>query len=80
MERWVRDKHHELTDHEAEILLDHLRACAWALSNDSDTKLLSDHNYQECVKVLKGTNVWKKNKHVQDWIEGTWLKSCKVRY
>jgi len=77
-ERWVRDKHHELTDDEAEILLDHLRACAWAPSNDSDTKLPRDHNYQKCVEVLKGTNIWKKNKHVRDWIEGTWLKSCKV--
>ena len=78
-ERLVRDRHHELTDAEAEILLDHLRACAWAPSNDSDTELPEDHNYQKCVEVLKSTNIWKKNKHVRDWIEGTWLKSCKVR-
>ena len=38
-ERWVRDKHHNLTGYEAEILLDHLRACAWASSNDSDPEL-----------------------------------------
>ena len=56
-ERWVRDKHHNLTGYEGEIFLDHLRACAWASSNDSDPELEQDHEYQKCVEVLKGTNI-----------------------
>jgi len=70
-ERWVRDKHHNLTGYEEEILLDHLHACAWASSNDSDPELDQDHEYQKCVEVLKRTNIWKQNKQVHDWIEGT---------
>ena len=78
-ERWVHDKKHELSTVEAEILLDHLRACAWAPSNDSDSELPPDGNYQQCVKVMQSTNLWKRNQHVREWIDGTWLKSCKAR-
>ena len=52
-ERWVRDKHHDLNEYEADILLDHLRACAWALSDE----LGRDHNHQKCVEVLKSINI-----------------------
>ena len=78
-ERWARDKKHELSPVDAEILLDHLRACAWAPSNDNDSELPLDYNYQQCVKVMQSTNLWKRNQHVRDWIDGTWLKSCKAR-
>jgi len=60
------------------MLLDHLCVCAWASSNDSDPELEQDHEYQKCVEVLKGTNIWKQDKQVCDWIEGTWLPSSKV--
>ena len=58
-ERWVRDKTHGLSSDESELLLDHLRACAWAPSVDDDPTLPIDYHYQQALKVLKRTNLWK---------------------
>ena len=77
-ERWARDKSHGLSSTESELLLDHLRACAWASSVDDDPTLPHDYHYQQALKVLKETNIWKKNEHVREWLNGTWLDSCKV--
>ena len=77
-ERWVHDKSHNLSVQDSELLLDHLRACAWAPSADSNTTPQQDHHFQESVEVLKSTNVWKNNAHVHQCISNTWLNSSKV--
>jgi len=63
-ERWVHDKSHGLSSDESELLLDHLCACAWAPSVDDDPTLPHNYHYQQALKVLKSTNLWKTNDHV----------------
>lgn len=74
-ERWVKNHKHGLTANEAEILLDHLRAIAWAPSvqPDEDGALPRYHHFHAAVKVLKDTAIWKKNSNVREWLNNTWL-------
>ena len=57
-ERWVKNHKHGLTSDEAEILLDHLQAIAWAPSvqPDEDEAPPKYHNFHAAVKVLKDIN------------------------
>ena len=57
MGRWTRDSKHGLSSVDAESLLDHLRACAWAPSVTPDENQLLDHHYQQAVSVLKSSNL-----------------------
>ena len=69
----MKNPKHGLTSDEAEILLDHLRAIAWAPSvqPDEDGALPKYHNFHATVKVLKDTNIWKNNSNVHEWLNNT---------
>ena len=77
-ERWTKDHKHGLNPSEGEWLLDQLRVCAWAQSAHPDEGLPPDHHFQEAVKVLQSSNLWKTNDNVRQWLNGTWLKMSKV--
>lgn len=69
--RWVQDRKNGLDKSEADCLLDLLRACAWAPPGPDEANV--DIYYQEAVSLLKQSVVWKKKKHVQNWLIGMWL-------
>lgn len=77
-ERWTKDHKHSLNQSEGEWLLDQLRVCAWAPSANPDEGLPPDHHFQEVVKVLQSSNLWKTSDSVRQWLNGTWLKMSKV--
>ena len=77
-ERWTRDTKHGLSSTDSEWLLDQLRACAWAPSANADEGLKSDHHYQQAVRALKSSNLWKSNQQVSQWLTSTWLSMPKV--
>ena len=81
-ERWVKNHKHGLTSNEAEILLDHLRAIAWAPSvlpdEDGASPNCKYHKFHAAVKVLKDTNIWKNNSNVREWLNNTWLSIPEV--
>ena len=77
-ERWVREKKHALSTSDADSLLDHLRACAWAPSADPDEGLPYDHHFQEAVAELQRSHMWKTNEYVQQWLNNTWLNMSEV--
>ena len=77
-ERWTKDHKHGLHPGEGEWLLDQLRACAWAPSAHPNEELPLDYHFQEAVKVLQSSNLWKTNNNVRQWLNGTWLKMSKV--
>jgi len=59
-----------LTGDQPDILLDHLRAIAWApsVSDKEDGNLTKYHHYDSAVAVLKSTNVWRNNGNVREWL------------
>lgn len=75
--RWIQDKKNMLDRSDADSLLGHLRACAWAPPGPDQINL--DVNYQQAVSVLKKSAVWKKNKHVQNWLTSNWLFHPEVK-
>ena len=79
-ERWVKASKHGLTGDQPDILLDHLRAIAWApsVSNTEDADLTKYHHYDSAVAVLKSTNVWKNNSNVREWLTNNWLNIPEV--
>ena len=74
--RWVQDRKNALNSNDASHLLELLRACAWAPPGTHDVDL--DCNYRKTVLVLKESTVWKKNPHVQSWLNSTWLSHPQV--
>ena len=74
--RWVQDRKNALNSNDASHLLELLRACAWAPPGTHDVDL--DCNYRKAVLVLKESTVWKKNPHVQSWLNSTWLSNPQV--
>lgn len=72
-ERWTRDSKHGLSSSDSELLLDQLRACAWAPSPDTSEGLQQDHYYKKAVDALKASSVWENNEHVSQWLTTTWL-------
>ena len=79
-ERWVKSKHDSegaLTKDERDLLLSLLRTCATAppCTNDS---LPIDEFYQNAVKELKNSSVWKEHAAVRCWLQSTWLKIPEV--
>ena len=80
MERWVKASKHGLTGNEPEILLDHLRAIAWASSvgKEEDGNLTKCHHYDKAVTVLKSTNLCRNNSKVRQWLINNWLNIPEV--
>ena len=72
--RWVNKSQHGLSSSEADILLSLLRKCAWAPSSQGE----SDTHYQEAVKQLEDSDVWKNHDRVRSWLLSTWLNIPKV--
>ena len=68
--RWCRDHKHGLTQTEANTLLEHLRACAWAPPADGDDP---GRLYKLAVDNLKASPVWKKHHSVRQWLSNMWL-------
>ena len=79
-ERWVKASKHGLTGDEPEILLDHLRAIAWAPSagKEEDGNLPKYHHYDVAVTVLKSTSLWRNNSNVRQWLINNWLNIPEV--
>jgi len=79
-ERWVKAYKHGLCGDEADILLDHLRAIAWAPSvgSKNSTELPKYHHYNSAVTILKKTNLWKHNDSVRHWLTNNWLNIPEV--
>ena len=79
-EWWVKASKHGLTGDELEILLDHLRAIAWAPSvgKEEDGNLPKYHHYNAAVTVLKSTNLWRNNSNVHQWLINNWLNIPEV--
>ena len=75
--RWCRDHTHGLTQEEADILLDLLRACAWAPPADGPD--LAQH-YKEAVSQLKLSQVWRNHPAVRQWLCTKWLPISKVTF
>lgn len=65
-----------LSSVDAELLLDQLRACAWAPSATPDENQALNHHYQLAVGVLKASNMWTNNQ----WLTGTWLTKPEVSF
>ena len=79
-ERWVKSKQNgpdALTKEEAEDLLTLLRSCA-AAPPCTVTSSPLDFYFQEAVKELKESSVWKKHMAVQFWLDSKWLNIPKV--
>ena len=82
-ERWVKASKHGLSNSEADILLDHLRAIAWAPSANPEefeegNNFSRYHHYDSAVAVLKATNLWNRNSNVRQWLTTTWLNISEV--
>ena len=77
-ERWVKDHKHGLTSSDADVLLDLLRACAWAPSTAPDEDGLKDCNFKAAVDNMKKSHIWKQNHQVQQWLTQMWLPVAKV--
>ena len=77
-ERWTKDHKHGLNPDEGQWLLDQLRNCAWAPSACPDEGVPTDHHFQQAVKALQSSNLWKTNDDLRQWLNGTWLKMSKV--
>ena len=77
-ERWVKERSHELTNNDAEILLDLLRNCANASPNRNTSEGPVDHYFQLELKHLKESNVWLRNEQVCHWLTSTWLCCSEV--
>ena len=75
--RWVQDRKNALDKNEADLLLELLRACAWAQPGPNQSDL--DVNYKDAVSELKKSSVWKNNNHVRNWLSVTWLQHPEVR-
>ena len=79
---YVKASKHGLSSTEAEILLDHLRAIAWAPSvSPADlegSNLSKYHHYDSAIAVLKATDLWRRNAKVRQWLTNTWLNIPEV--
>ena len=75
-ERWVKDGKHGLTSEEADQLLAELRACAWAPPGKEGENI--GICYEESVRHLKHSKVWKDHPCVQQWLSTTWLSISQV--
>ena len=73
--RWVRDRKHGLSNDDDDMLLQMLRDCAWAPSGGKDT---IDQHYQEAIKTLCSSSIWKNTPAVQNWLNNNWLNIPKV--
>ena len=70
-ERWTKKSEHGLTSEDREKLLHLLRGMAYApWSSDPETPFSA---VAEAKKKLVYSDVYKKNTHVQKWLEGTWF-------
>ena len=82
-ERWVKASKHGLSNSEADILLDHLRAIAWAPSANPEEFEEGNNfsrycHYDSAVAVLKAANLWNLNSNVHQWLTTTWLNIPEV--
>ena len=73
--KWVKD---HITSSDADVLLDLLRACAWAPSTTPDEDGLKDCNLKAAVDNMKKSHIWKQNHQVQQWLTQMWLPVAKV--
>ena len=62
----LKKKKHGLSNEDGSLLLTLLQKCAIAPPDFTSQEV--DHKYQEAVKILKGMEIWKKNKQVQQWL------------
>lgn len=77
-ERWTNLRKHGLSDSDKESLLHLLRGCANAPSATPDSGIPRDAHYQQAVKDLKDSAVWKSNEAVRVWLENNWLPISQV--
>ena len=68
-ERWVRDKKHQLTEAQGQELLYMLRQCV----NAPPVQPVQMAKFKEAVNVLKGSDIWKQNPLVRQWLTNGWL-------
>lgn len=73
--RWVHERKHGLSQYDADLLLEMLRDCAWAPSSEKDG---GDYHYQQALKTLRASSIWKNNLNVQQWLNNNWLKIPQV--
>ena len=74
----MKDHHHGVNPDDQEILLTFLRSCASAPPGGVYDTLPRDHHYQEAVKKLKESKVWKENVKLRDWLNDTWFPISEV--
>ena len=79
-ERWTKDHKHGLNPDDGQWLLDQLQTCARAPLVRQDEGVPTDHHFQQAVKALQSSNLWKTNDDVRQWLNGTWQKMSKVYY
>ncbi len=77
-ERWVKERRHGLNDIEASVLLDLLRDCASAPPNWNLPDQPPDYYFQQKLKQLQSSGVWKGHQHVQQWLNTNWLNCPNV--
>lgn len=77
-ERWTNQRKHGLSNGDRELLLHLLRECASVPSTSPESGLPSDAYYQQAVKDLKDSTVWKSNEDVRVWLDTNWLPISQV--
>lgn len=73
--RWARERKHGLSRCDGDLLLELLRDCAWAPSGEKDAV---DYHYQQALKRLHSSLIWKNNLNVQQWLNSNWLRIPQV--
>lgn len=78
-ERWVKDQKHGVSKEEADILLEILRACAWAPPAEDHERLPFDCHFKAAINTLKESSIWVSNPQVKAWLLSKWLSKPQVR-
>ena len=77
-ERWTNQRKHGLSNSDQESLLHFLRECASAPSASLELGLPRDAHYQQALRDLKDSTVWKSNTDVRVWLHTNWLPISQV--
>ena len=77
-ERWSKQSKHGLSDGDRQSLLHLLRECANAPSASPESGKRTDAHYQQALKDLKDSTVWKNNEDVRIWLNTNWLPISQV--
>ena len=77
-ERWTNQRKHGLSNDDRELLLHLLRECASVPSTSPESGLPCDAYYQQAVKDLKDSTVWKSNEDVRVWLDTNWIPISQV--